>query len=209
MAMTDETRLRAWYTEALARRAGGEAGEPDPEALDALAAGRLDDAQALPLLDRVMSDPGLLREYEMLRAIHAAGHRRSFAAPRWLALAAALTIIGSATVVWRATRSGDSPAAVRGGAAVVLVAPPPDAAVVEPVRLAWRAVPAAVRYVVEVTDAEGRAVMREETPDTVLAIPPGLLAAGSAYQWWVEARTPAGPVRSNPRRLAIAPPEPR
>jgi hypothetical protein len=205
MAMTDEPRLRAWYAEALARRVEGEAGHVDLEVLDALAAGRLDDDRALPLLDRVMSDPALLREYELLRATHAAGRLRSAGAPRWLALAAALALVASATAVWQATRPA-GPAVLRGGAAVTLVAPAADAPVPGPVRLMWRAVPAAVRYVVEVSDDQGRPVMREETADTVLAVPPGRLAAGSAYLWWVEARTPAGSLRSSPRRLATTPP---
>lgn len=63
-------------------------------------------------------------------------------------------------------------------------------------RLAWRAVPGATRYHVEVLGADGAVVHAASTADTVLALPATVRPpAGAAYEWSVRTRLPDGVTR--------------
>lgn len=203
--MTDEERLREAYRRASAARPHVPI---SPEQLDALAAGRLRGDAALALLDRVMADPVARREFELLRAVHEAGRppasRVSF---RWMGLAAAAALL-IAVPLLRPGRGADAPAGdapvVRGGAAAVALLAPDSAAMVDaPVEFRWRPVAGALRYRLEVIEADGSVAFERELPDTVLALAPDALPAGMALQWRVEAVTPEGVRRSLTSRFTL------
>lgn len=199
--MREEERLRARYQGAIARR-GAADGEPVPlERLEALASSRLTGEEALALLDRVMSDPELRREFELLQAIHLAAMppaRRTL--PRWIGLAAAAVLVVALPFGWRALGdrgAPEGPPLVRGGAVgVALLAPAERATVDAPVTLVWGALPDAVRYRVEVLDATGAVAVDAETPDTSLVLDRTALAPSRPFRWSVEAVTPGGLRRS-------------
>lgn len=204
--MTEEERLRALYRGALGRsdRSGDTVSIPI-ERLEALAAGRVRGAEALALLDRVMADPALLREYELLRALHQAGasstQRKPRHAPRrWLPLAAAAVLLVSVPFTWRAwsERAGaEDPLTVRGaGTGVALLTPANDATVELPVRLAWQPVADALRYRVEILTEAGSVAWALEARDTSVVVGALSREGGARFRWTVEAVTPTGLQRS-------------
>ena len=85
----------------------------------------------------------------------------------------------------------------------------PTATVVEggAPRLAWRSLPGATRYAVEVVDAEGTAVYEAATTDTTLTLPGSVtLRADREYSWIVRATDDAGAERGSAvRRLTVRP----
>lgn len=88
------------------------------------------------------------------------------------------------------------------GARVALVAAEVDATAAAPPTLAWRAVPGALGYDVEVLTPQGAVVHAASTRDTTLALPAAAVpAAGAAYEWWVRARTAEGARRSAVGRI--------
>lgn len=200
--------MKASYQASLrARPDDGEASAIPVEQLDLLAAGRLPEAEALPLLDRVMSDEGLRQEFELLRAVHAAAVPATRAAwwrtPSIVAASAAVIALG--VLLFRSPR-GPEPPVVRGGVpGITQAAPDGEADVSLPVALAWHPVPGALRYRVEVLRADGVPAFSSETRDTSLLLEAGAVAAGSTYRWWVEAVTPGGSVRSKPRGVSVRP----
>jgi hypothetical protein len=182
------------------------------EELEALASGSLPEAERGALLDRVMADPELLREFELLRSVHRAGAlsqstpSRTARWPFMLAAAAVVLLIG-ATVLLRVP-GGEAPPTMRGGAEVegsMLLSPADGASVESPTVLIWASVPNAVRYQVEVLDADGEAVVRETVVDTLLALPGDLLEAGGEYRWWVEAVRADAPLQSAVRTFRLEP----
>jgi hypothetical protein len=65
--------------------------------------------------------------------------------------------------------------------------------------LAWRAVPGAVDYDVEVLTADGAVLHAARTRDTTLALPASALPApGATARWWVRARAADGTTRRSP-----------
>lgn len=204
--MTEEERLRALYQGALGRaERPGDAAPIPIERLEALAASRVRGAEALALLDRVMADPALLREYELLRALHQAGDSSTRREPRhtsrrWLPLAAAAVLLVSVPLTWRAwsERAGtEDPLTVRGaGTGVALLTPANDATVELPVRLAWQPVADALRYRVEILTEAGSVALVVDARDTVVVVDALPADDGSRFRWTVEALTPAGPRRS-------------
>lgn len=217
--MTDE-RLQRLYLHGLAARAG--AGAPcavPPEALLALARGELPEDERLPLLDAVMTSARCREELDLLRAVVAAerealgdapaaptgplrvvrGDAPSPAAARpwWrrtavpVALAAtALLAVGLSRMVGR---GGEE--VMRGRAEGVMLVAPAGAIASGPVTLAWRPVPDAVRYAVELLDAQGSPLVDTTLADTTLVVPAALLRAGREYRWIVTARDAAGSER--------------
>jgi hypothetical protein len=177
------------------------------EQLEALAAHRLAEAEAMDLLDRVMTDERLRREYELLRSIHEAG-RMSPPGRRWMpiALAASLFLaVGATYMVQRVQLGGESE--MRGPSAQVALLAPADQAVVPlPATLAWRPVSGAVRYRVELLDGAGEPTLAEGTTDTTLVVPVGGVTAGTTYRWWVEVIFPSGSARSAPRTITFSNP---
>jgi hypothetical protein len=207
--MTDH-RLSAEYRRGVDAHATGRP-VPDvpPERLEALAAGRLPEAEAAELMDQVMAHAELMREFELLRAIHRAGAKAS-PATRWrvpaaLAAAAVLAVVG--TVLYRGAVRPERPP-LRGGTVqetVALVAPTDGARVPRPLTMVWRSVPDAARYRLTVIDQDGNAAFTSTTSDTTLVIPDSALHAGMPYRWWVETTVPAGVVRAAPERFRLTP----
>lgn len=187
--------IRQRYQAALARRV-----DPAPgvslEQLEALVAHRLPEAEALALLDRVMADDGLRREYEMLRSVHVASIA-SRPMQWWrpvLAVAASLALV---VTIGALMRAGGGPAGtVRGDPRAELLAlPAPGAVAALPATLVWHAVPGARSYRVEVLDPDGAVLHARETRDTFAVVGTADVPAGVA-QWWVEVRFTAGAERS-------------
>jgi hypothetical protein len=210
--MTD-ARLRELYQHALATRDGGRERCASPEAMLALARREGTEEERLATLDHVMSCDACRRELDLLRAIEMAGARTTGAPGAahsrdrpaaavvvpWkrvvpLALAASLLLAVGVGVRDRFGARDRGPDVVRGagddgGGELTLLAPAAGASVAAgaPVVFAWRPDPDARRYVVEVLDADGRAVVSDTTADTTFALrdPSSRLTAGAEYRWWV------------------------
>lgn len=183
-------RLQRMYGELVARRAPADrTGCPSPEELLRLAERRVPEASRVPLLDHVMACAQCRPELDLLRSIVAAGERSRPARMPMLALAASLLVVAGAALLWQTLRPGRPMQRGGGpGAEVVLLAPGPGAALADPPALVWQRVPEAIRYRLELLDAEGGVVARWSTEDTATAVPDaGVLRDGAEYQWWVRA----------------------
>jgi anti-sigma factor RsiW len=203
------TRLQDLYAEALARRRTAPGGCVSPEDLLSLIRQEGPEARRLEVLDHVMACRECHREFELLRALDVAGARERSPVVRSigrrltpLALAASLLLaIGIGLSVRSRARPEDIP---RGGPGnLVLLAPPTEVAAGQPVRFAWRPVPSARRYQLEVLDANGAAVFSELTGDTTLTWPADRLQPGSTYRWWVRDVTPGAELSSPLRSLRL------
>jgi len=219
--MTDE-RLRELYQRAVEARASGTRADcPDPERLLALARREGSEEERLRTLDHVMSCGDCMRELELLRAIEQAGAggagSSAIAPPMtsvfWrravpLALAASLVLAVGITLRQRATdvRPDD---VERGAPGSLVVHGASDLTVrqTDSVALAWRPVPGASRYLVEVLDDAGRPVVTQTSSDTVQVLRGlGALTPGREYRWWVRTDDAgAGQARSALGRLRITP----
>lgn len=212
--MNDE-RLRELYKHAIDARAPGTRADcPSAERLLALARREGSEAERLQTLDHAMSCGDCMRELELLRVIEKAGGRtaHSAAAARparfasWrravpLALAASL-VIAVGLVVRERGRMGDAAADHPRGADSALGLHTTREVTLssrDTLPLAWAPVSGATRYVVEVLDDGGRAVLTESTSDTVHVVRDlGRLAPGREYRWWVRAQLVGGAQRSSP-----------
>ena len=210
--MTDE-RLKELYQRAIAARGTGARAEcPAPERLLAVARREGSEEERLRTLDHAMSCGECMRELELLRVIEKAGARISGtdatvrrepvvswrrAMPLMLAASAVLAV---SLVVGR-DRTGDGTREPMRGADGSLVVHTPRDVELGPrdsLRLAWQPVAGATRFVVEVLDADGRAVVTDSTSDTTHVLR-GLdrLAAGRDYRWWVRASGAGGAQRAS------------
>jgi hypothetical protein len=182
----NDERLRALYQQAIERRRPAErtACLP-PERLLALAEGHLRGSEAQEAADHAMSCAACREEYALLRAMTRVQERSSAWSVRRLALAASIVLALGAIAILRTNRQRDA-ATFRGSADEVrLVAPEPGAA---PLTLAWRSVPDASRYLVELLDSAGVPLHQATTRDTVLVVPATVrLAPGAEHRWWVRA----------------------
>lgn len=211
--MTDEE-LRAAYASAIrSPRSSDRAACPAPDALIALVNRQGPEAARLATLDHTMACAACLGDFELLRAIDA-GERREAASTRrpmrWqrpvaLALAASLVLavgLGPGRD-WLEDRSEDT---MRGDADVVDVLRPEAGASVaaDSLDFAWRPVPGAIRYTVELLTPDGAVRLAGTTTDTTMTLraPPGGIEAG-AYRWWVRAELPGGERRSSARALNL------
>jgi hypothetical protein len=224
--MTDE-RLAEAYQHAVASRATGDrTGCAAPEALLALARREGPEEERLATLDHAMACAGCKRELDLLVAVEAAagelGVARGDAAPapvplrprptragsrRIVALALAASALVAVGVVVREARGPGEPGDVLRGEArgIVATEPAPGETVGLPVTFAWRPVPGATRYTVEVLAADGRVAWSAETREpTATLSDPGALAPGAEYRWWVRVTGGAGePNASEARPLRI------
>ena len=204
--MNDE-KLRRVYKTILEYRGGApRSDDVSPEAMLALAEGRGSDAERLRTLDQVMQSEDARREFELLRAAVAASRppARRFPAP-WLAAASFLVVIAGTAVVWRATHPEN---VMRGDAAAVTLSSPSDAPSVSgPLVFAWRRVPGAVSYEIELVEASGTLVQMAKVNDTSWTPPATVhLAHGVEYRWWVRATLADGrTLEAPPRRLVLSP----
>jgi hypothetical protein len=208
--VSDE-RLRELYATAVRGRAGRAGGEhPAPEAIAALVRREGAEDARLATLDHVMSCAECRRDFDLLSAVERAGLEsgaagRAGARRSWLmpaALAASLLVaIGLGRTLMRpaddTTRGG-------GESAVVLLQPAAEAVAGDSLSFAWRPVPGASRYELELLDAGGSVTASALTADTtaspvaVRKLPPG------EYRWWVRAATSDGrPLRSPLRALVL------
>jgi hypothetical protein len=189
--MMTDAELRDIYTRSLTSRGSNRAACPSPDALVALVTRDGTEDSRLATLDHVMSCTACKRDFELLRAIHAARAAQGRVEPRrvrapWLA-AAALVVVAVAISVAQMRRTNP----MRGASSA-------DIALVGIVgsSLVWHAIPDAVHYDVEIVDASGATIFHQRTSDTTLALPP--TKAGS---WWVRATLRDGAER----RSAIIP----
>jgi hypothetical protein len=206
----------------------------DPEALLALVRREGPEEERLALLDHVMACDSCRGEFELLRAVERAGGSSSESSSgtipfpvrggaaaaddarhrplsRWrgfipIAAAASLLLaVGIGIGVQRG--GGGEPADVMRGAAdeVALVAPAAEFRVGGPITFAWRPVPGARRYELEVVDGGGTAVFSTRTTDTLVVLNDATrLVPGVDYQWWVRAVTDGGAQPRSPmRRLRL------
>src|SRR5690242_15022183 len=119
-----EDELRARYHEALRDRANGDRSAcPTPEELLAVVERRGSEAGRLATLDHAMScSAGCAPEFELLRAMHAAGgtaRARRVRFPVWSVIpaAAAVLIVALGVRQWAHQGRGAETAVMRGGAA--------------------------------------------------------------------------------------------
>ena len=211
--MTDE-RLRELYQHAIAARGDGVRTQcPAPERLLAVARREGSEEERLRTLDHAMSCGECMRELELLRVIEKAGTRISDAgtlarrepARTWrravpLALAAS-AVLAVGLVVRGRHGDGASGDVMRGGdSAAIALHTPGDVELRtgDSLVVAWQPVRGATRYVVEVLDADGRAVLADTTSDTTHVLRDlGRLPAGRDYRWWVRALGGGGAQRSS------------
>jgi hypothetical protein len=206
-----DRRLRELYASAVSGRAAGTGGpHPAPEALAALVRREGTEEARLATLDHVMSCAECRRDFDLLRAIERAGvesgaagragARRSWFVPAALAASLLVAIGLGRTLLTPAndTTRGD------GDSGVVLVQPAVEAAAGDSLVFAWRPVPGASRYELELLDAGGSVAASAATTDTTASpgaarsLPPG------DYRWWVRATTSdARPLRSALRPLRL------
>lgn len=205
--MTD-TRLQALYQQALdAPDAPRAAVCPSPERLLALVEHQGNEDDRLATLDHAASCRACAREFELLRALHAASPpaRRSGIDWRWLMAASVIIAVVAGTLVLRP--SGTATPLVRGGQgetaglAIALLPSGADGSV-----LRWHAVPHVVSYSVEVLDAQGTVVASDTTRDTTFLVPALAPAVpATRYEWWVRARLADGSEIRSPLRVFIPP----
>ena len=206
--MSDD-RLRELYATALTGQSAGAAGEhPSPEALAELVRREGSEEARLTALDHVMSCADCRRDVDLLRSVERAGvesdragGRRAWLMPAALA-ASVLLAVGIGRTVLRS--AGDDATRGDDASTVVLVQPAREARAGDALTFAWRPVPGATRYELELLDAGGGVLASAATGDTTVspaaarALPPG------DYRWWVRATTPdARAFRSALRPLRI------
>jgi hypothetical protein len=209
--VNDES-LRSAYTDLLTQRAGPRSECVSPEALLRVAEGTAPEAERLATLRHVGACRPCRAELELLRTAGDVAQR--VARSRWhgrrlLAAAAGVMMLAGSVALWLALRP---PAAdtLRDGAPtrVQLLAPAEEGTATPPVTLVWAAVPAALRYEVEVLRPDGSAAFIAEPRDTTVVVPvTAALAPGFEYRWWVRAVLPDGTRLHSPiGRLRVATP---
>lgn len=222
--MSDDE-LRRLYRGALGRRSSGAA--PTLEQLEALAAGRLGEEESLKLLDVVMARDDLRAEYAMLRSVHLAGRPDDAAAPvarpgtipgrvahaaplrrSWyLGLGLAASLLLALGLWYGRNGAGDAAELMRGADSTLeLHSPEAGGAAQVPVVLAWGPVKGATSYRVELVNDAGATVLTREAADTTTTLMARDGLPGGTYHWLVEARVPAGLVRSALREVTLQAP---
>ena len=210
-----DARLRQLYALGTGARAGAAATAThvSPEDILALVQRSLPEAQRLATLDHVMACAECRREFDLLRAVEAAGGERTPQVRQlpsaWrrmapLAIAASLALVVG-TEAWRRS-TADQPPVMRGEAAgVTVTSPAGEVAADAPLTFAWHPVPGARRYDLEVLNADGNLVFSAETRDTVVTgARPETIVPGAEYRWWVRAVLEDGArPRSEPRSFRV------
>jgi len=143
--------------------------------------------------------------------------REARALPAWTRWAAAALVVLGLGLVWQALRPAlppgltgpGGPDVLRGGE-IEVVAPVGEVASV-PAELAWRAVPGAARYRIELLDVAGESLGRGETAATSFPLPAELAArlhVRASYAWQVVALAADGRelARSERVEITIGPP---
>ena len=208
--VTDEA-LREAYERALdARRVTGREACVSPEAMLSLLRREGSEEQRLETLDHVMGCGACRSEFELLRSIEQAGvaaterathavlqFPRRFAVP--LALAASLILV--VTVGQRLRMAGGADVERGRTDGITLLGPPPEISPGTSPTFAWKPVPGAERYELEVLDEKGTVVFGAKTSETSVTISDPLLSApGKSFHWWVRATTASGDQRASAAR---------
>jgi hypothetical protein len=192
-----DDRLRELYATALTGQSAGAAGEhPAPEALAELVRREGSEEARLATLDHVMRCGECRRELDLLRsveragvesgAIGRAGSRRAWLMPAALA-ASVLLAVGVGRTMLRSDGDDTTRGDVHG--VIVLVQPGREARAGDALTFAWRPVPGASRYELELLDAGGGVLASATTTDTTVSTAVRSLPPGD-YRWWVRATTP-------------------
>ncbi len=207
--VSDEA-LREAYQRALdARRVTGREPCVSPEAMLSLLRREGTEEQRLETLEHVMGCGACRSEFELLRAIEQAGASaatnerarpavlripRRFVVP--LALAASLILV--VTVGRRLTAPG-APDVERGRMhGVTLLGPPVEIPPGMAPTFAWKPVPGAQRYELEVLDEKGNLVWGAKTGGTSVTMSDPLLTTpGRNLRWWVRATDESGTQRAS------------
>jgi hypothetical protein len=205
------TRLEELYGRAMKRRKDAAGGCVSPEELLALVRSQGSERRRLEVLDHVMGCEACHREFELLRAFELAGARTAESVSvrsigrRWQPLALAASIVLALGLGLMARNRYQSSNETRaGGHGLVLLAPATEIAPSNSITFAWRPLPGADRYRLELMDSKGAVLFSQLTVDTVLAISGDRLAPGKAYSWWVRDATPGAQLASGLRPLRIS-----
>jgi hypothetical protein len=84
---------------------------------------------------------------------------------------------------------------------VTLLEPPPEIAAGTSPTFAWKPVPGAQSYELEVLDEKGAVVWGAKTSEASVTLSdPRLLTPGKSYRWWVRTTTDSGNQRASPVR---------
>jgi hypothetical protein len=189
--MNDE-RLRTLYAGAMARLPLPADAAPVPlEAMVDLLEQRGSEAERSQTLRAILRDPRAREEFELLRAVVRAGTppRQSWrAAVGWQMAAGAALLVGTAWL-FSLTQAPEEP--LRGGESTVTMLQPADGVeLTAPPLFAWRPVPNAVDYRIEIVDSLGSVVFEEQVRDTTSTGPvSGSLVPGHRYRWSVTVLT--------------------
>jgi hypothetical protein len=206
----ETARLQELYARRVARQ-GTAPGCPTPQAILALVRREGGEHERIATLEHVMSCATCHREYQWLQAVdeatvEAGGEPAGGARLAWwrgapLALAASIVaVVGVAgvlsSVLWKGADR------VRGTVSeIALVAPGATANADAPITFAWRPLPKASRYVLEVQREDGAVALTDTTADTVLTVAPSAaLLPDSTSRWWVRDASDAAEPRSSPLR---------
>ena len=197
----NDDRLRRLYATLLARRASsGAAPEMAVEEIHALAAGTYEGEDRAEKLEAVLSDPRTAAEFQFFLDIAQHQPRSAAHMQRWLAAAASVTILISATLVWRALQPA-APGPARSTDADFLVAPSAGASVSRAAAFVWHRVAESESYHFELIDEQGNLVHEAITRDTTQNVPATAnLGSSATFRWWVTARLRAGTDNTTPPR---------
>jgi hypothetical protein len=200
--VTDEI-LREAYRRALdARKGSGREGCVAPEAMLSLLRREGSEEQRLEALDHVMGCGACRSEFELLRSIEQAGAVTAeqvrpavvrlvprFAIP--LALAASLFLVVAVGQKLRSPEGTDVERGTREG--ITLLEPPSEISAGTSPTFAWKPVPGAESYELELLDEKGAVVFGAKTSQTSVTFSdPLLMAPGKSYRWWVRTTTESG-----------------
>jgi hypothetical protein len=179
---------------------------PSADAIFGLVSGEGSEAQRLKLLDIIMSDPDLRREYAILYSaqsgVGAAPVARRWSRPVRLALAAGIGIVVVGAGFMLRGRTAQT-SLVRGDSAgITLVTPDANTSPAGGI-LAWKSDAASDDYVVELLSAGGDSVAAVVTRDTTLALA-GTAGAEAAAAWRVIGRRSDGTTVTSPIRQLTA-----
>jgi hypothetical protein len=203
------TRLQELYARALAQRGKPATACVSPEDLLALVRREGPEEHRLSVLDHVMSCNQCHREFDLLRALEAAGAGTGRASAisitrrltPWALAASLLLVVGVGLVLRDRAQSGDI---VRGGShGLVLLAPPSEVPAGRPITFIWQSVGGAQRYRLEILGPDGAMVFSQLTADTSVILSGDHLRPGSSYQWWVRDASPGAQLASTLRPLRV------
>ena len=204
----NDARLRELYQRT--RGARGRERCVAPEAMLAVLRREGPEEQRLEALDHVMGCSACRSEFELLRSIEQAGAgmtegvRPAFArlAPKLaipLALAASLILVITVGQRLRSPEGADVERGITNG--VTLLEPPSEIEAGTSLTFAWKPVPGAQSYVLELLDERGAVVFAAKTGETAVTLSdPLLMAPGKSYRWWVQTTNGSGNQRASALR---------